>query len=103
MEQAAAPSQRSRLTQVALASAVGSCLEWYDYFVYGTAAALVFGKLFFPKADPAAGTLLARSPRSERASSSVPWEASSSGTWGTASAGARSWSRRSCSWAWARS
>ena len=59
MAEAAAPTQKSRLTQVALASAIGSCLEWYDYFVYGTAAALVFGKLFFPKADPAAGTLLA--------------------------------------------
>ena len=42
-----------------MASTVGSALEWYDFFIYGTASALVFGELFFPKLDPAVGTLAA--------------------------------------------
>jgi metabolite-proton symporter len=51
--------QTSSIRQVALASFVGTAIEWYDFFLYGTAAALVFGQLFFPEATPLQGTLLA--------------------------------------------
>jgi metabolite-proton symporter len=47
------------LRKVIGASLVGTSLEWYDFFLYGTAAALVFNELFFPNFDPLVGTLLA--------------------------------------------
>ena len=50
--------QRSSLTRVIAASLIGTTIEWYDFFLYGSAAALVFNKLFFPSFDPLVGTLL---------------------------------------------
>ena len=47
--------------RVASATLIGTSIEWFDFFVYGAAAALVFGKLFFPTANPLTGTLLALS------------------------------------------
>jgi MFS transporter, MHS family, shikimate and dehydroshikimate transport protein len=44
---------------VALASLIGTTIEWYDFFLYGTAAALVFNRLYFPTFDPLTGTLAA--------------------------------------------
>ncbi len=45
--------------KVAFASLIGTAIEWYDFFLYNTAAALVFNRLFFPQFDPLVGTLLA--------------------------------------------
>ncbi|MFJ6560465.1 MFS transporter [Streptomyces sp. NPDC091412] len=47
----------SRARRAGLASFVGTTIEWYDFYIYGTASALVFGKLFFPDVSPAAGVL----------------------------------------------
>jgi MFS transporter, MHS family, shikimate and dehydroshikimate transport protein len=52
-------ARKSSIRMVALASLVGTTIEWYDFFLYGTAAALVFNRLFFPTFDPLTGTLAA--------------------------------------------
>lgn len=52
-------TQPVSITQVAIASFIGTAIEWYDFFLYGTAAALIFNRLFFPTFDPLVGTLAA--------------------------------------------
>ena len=56
----AVPVDDRALRRIVFASVAGNALEWYDFFLYSTAAALVFGQLFFPKGtDPLLGTLAA--------------------------------------------
>jgi metabolite-proton symporter len=50
-------SDARTVRNVVLASFIGTTIEWYDFFLYGTAAALVFNRLFFPTVDPLIGTL----------------------------------------------
>src|SRR5438034_10659 len=52
-------SRRTHLIRAVVASAIGTSIEWYDFFLYGAAAALVFPNQFFPRSDPYTGTLLA--------------------------------------------
>jgi metabolite-proton symporter len=60
---ATAPSRagerRTGVARIVTASLIGTTVEWYDFFLYGSAAALVFNTLFFPTHDPLVGTLIA--------------------------------------------
>jgi MFS family permease len=49
----------AELRKAVIAATVGTTIEWYDFFIYGTAAGLVFGKLYFPHEDPLTATLAA--------------------------------------------
>jgi len=49
----------AELRKAVIAATVGTTIEWYDFFIYGTAAGLIFPKLFFPNEDPLTGTLAA--------------------------------------------
>src|SRR6185312_7310122 len=52
------PDEHSaQLRRAVIASTIGTTIEWYDFFIYGTVAALIFGKLYFPNTDPYTGTL----------------------------------------------
>ena len=54
-----ASEHSTRLRKAVIASTIGTAIEWYDFFLYGTAAGLIFGKLFFPNSDPLTATLAA--------------------------------------------
>ncbi|MER9947210.1 MFS transporter [Mesorhizobium sp. M0047] len=52
-------SPASSRTLVAFSTMIGTTIEWYDFFIFGTASAIIFSKVYFPSFDPAVGTLLA--------------------------------------------
>jgi metabolite-proton symporter len=54
-----ASEHSSHLRRAVIASTIGTTIEWYDFFLYGTAAGLIFGKLYFPNEDPLTATLAA--------------------------------------------
>ena len=53
----ATTERKGGMATVVFAGSVGTIIEWYDFLIYGTAAALLFNTLFFPNIDPLAGTL----------------------------------------------
>src|SRR5271168_137183 len=54
-----ASDHSTQLRKAVIASTIGTAIEWYDFFIYGTAAGLIFGKLYFPNQDPLTATLAA--------------------------------------------
>jgi MFS family permease len=54
-----ASEHSTQLRKAVIASIIGTAIEWYDFFLYGTVAGLIFGKLFFPNSDPLTATLAA--------------------------------------------
>jgi hypothetical protein len=88
--QAQAQSAAANQRRVAFATIIGTTVEWYDFFIYATAAGLVFADLFFKPAGDQIGLLLAL-PRWASASSSGRWVPSWPATTATRSAGVPCW------------
>ncbi len=55
----ALPVERGRLGWIAASTMIGSIIEWYDFYIYGTAAALIFNKLYFPSSNPTVANVAA--------------------------------------------
>src|SRR6266436_2834794 len=58
-ETLSASDHSAQLRKAVIASTIGTTIEWYDFFIYGTAAGLIFGKLYFPNEEPLTATLAA--------------------------------------------
>jgi hypothetical protein len=58
-EMLSASDHSAQLRKAVIASTIGTAIEWYDFFLYGTAAGLIFGKLYFPNEDALTATLAA--------------------------------------------
>jgi hypothetical protein len=85
------PDRPQSIRKVVVASLIGTSLEWYDFFLYASAAGLVFNKLFFPEADPLTGTLLAFTTSATGFVARAPSAGSSSATTATSSAARPCW------------
>ena len=93
--------EKARMNRVAFASLAGTTIEWYDFYIYGTAAALVFPRLFFPGLGTAAA-LVASFATFGVPSSPGRWARSSSATTATGSAASARSCSACCSWAGGR-
>lgn len=91
----AAPEPANSTTRVAVASFIGTAIEFYDFYVYATAAALVIGPVFFPQTSGTA-QMLSAFLTSASPSSPVRWARRCSATSATASGASRPWSPRCC-------
>src|SRR5262252_4146189 len=58
-DEASGVDHGAQLRKAVVAATIGTTIEWYDFFLYGTAAGLIFGKLYFPNSDPLTATLAA--------------------------------------------